>query len=113
MAFKGSKKYHGAGRDKIIEETGNGNDLTMDEDTEIVLADTNDSTLTITLPESSEVEGKKILIIDEGGNAGSNAITISAASGNDVNGSDQNVTIGTNNGKKEAVWKDGTGWVVY
>ena len=112
MAFKGSKKYHGPSRDKIGEETGDGSDLTVDEDTEVVFADTNDSALTITLPESAEVDGKKVKIVDVGGNAGTNAITITAASGNNVNGSNQDVTIGTNNGKKEAFWS-GDEWFIY
>ena len=112
MSYKGSKKYHGPSRDKIVEETGDGDDLTIDEDTEVVFADTNDSTLTITLPESAEVDGKKVKIVDVGGNAGTNAVTITAASDNDVNGSDQDVDLGTNNGKLEAFWS-GSEWFVY
>lgn len=112
MGYKGSKKYHGPSRDKFYEITGDGSDLTIDEETEIVYADTSSSALTVTLPEGAEVDGKVVEVIDEGGNAGTNAITITAASGNDVNGSDQDITIGSNNGKVEAVWTN-EGWKIY
>jgi hypothetical protein len=97
MPYKGSSSYHGPSRDTITENTGNGNDLTIDEDTQTVFADTNDSALTVTLPSAAERDGKVVTVVDRGGNAGSNAITVTAASGNDINGSDQDLTISTNN----------------
>jgi hypothetical protein len=104
MPYKGSSEYHGPSRDKITEETGNGDDLTISEDVEAVFADTNDSTLTVTIPASEEVDGRRVEVFDEGGNAGTNAISISAGSGNDVNGSDQDVDLGTNYGNAVVVY---------
>lgn len=113
MPYKGSTDYHGPSQDYKTEATGNGNDLTINADTERVLADTNDSTLTVTVPEAAEQDGREIVIVDAGGNAGTNAITFSAGSGNDVNGSDQDVTLGTNNGRLTAIWSDDeTQWTV-
>ncbi len=110
MTFKGSSKYHGRSNLKITEDTGNGDDLEIDEFTDVVKADTNDSTLTVTLPSAAEKVGNKVTVVDVGGNAGSNAITITS-SGSDINinGSDQNLTIGTNYAKMELVYT-GDGW---
>jgi len=96
--YKGASDTHGQSRDAITENTGNGNDLTVSEGVEVVYADTNDSTLTVTIPSSEETDGRVITVVDRGGNAGTNAITVTAESGNDVNGSDQDLTIGTNFG---------------
>lgn len=111
MTFKGSKDYHGPSRDLITEATGNGNDLTIDPDTEIVYGDTNDSTQTVTIPEEAEVDGKEVTVQDAGGNAGTNAITVSAESGNDVDGSDQDLTVSSNYGSLTLTWSaDESGW---
>jgi len=78
-----------------------------------VFADTNDSTLTVTIPSSEEVDGRRVAVVDRGGNAGTNAITVSAGSGNNVNGSDQDITITTNYGRLDAVFNaDNNEWVV-
>jgi len=98
MTYKGSSNHHGPSRDKITENTGNGNDLTVSEDVEVVYADTNGSTLTVTIPQSEEADGRVVTVVDRGGNAATNAITVSAGSGNDVNGSDQDLTLSTNYG---------------
>jgi len=111
--YKGSSKYHGPSRNKITEETGNGNDLTVGEDVEVVFANTNDSTLTVTIPESEEVDGRRVEIVDEGGNAGTNNITVSAGSGNNVNGSDQDITLATNYVRAVAVYNGAqSAWTV-
>jgi len=114
MPYKGSSDYHGPSRDAITEATGDGNDTTIDEDTEVVFADTNDSALTVTVPEAAEVDGKRVVVTDAGGNAGTNNITVSAGSGNNVDGSDQDVTISTNYGEAALVWSDDeSGWFSY
>jgi len=111
MTYKGSSNHHGPSRDKITENTGNGNDLTVSEDVEVVYADTNDSTLTVTIPESEEVDGRTVTVVDRGGNAATNAVTVTAASGNDVDGSDQDLTLSTNYGSLVLTWSgDETGW---
>lgn len=112
MTYKGSSNHHGPSRDAITENTGNGNDLTVSEDVEVVFADTNDSTLTVTIPSSAEVDGRRIAVVDRGGNAATNNITVTAASGNNVNGSDQDITISTNNGRADFVFNgDDTEWI--
>jgi len=109
--YKGSKTHHGPSRDAITEATGNGNDLTIDEDTEVVFADTNDSVLTVTLPEAAETDGHTVTVQDAGGNAGTNAITVTAGSGNNVDGSDQDLTVSTNYGSVTLAWSaDESGW---
>lgn len=111
MGYKGSSRYHGPSDDKIVEDTGNGNDLTISRDTDIVTADTNDSTLTVTLPSEAERDGNKVIVVDVGGNAGSNAITVtSSGSGVNVNGSDQNLTIETNYAQMKLVYTSSDGW---
>lgn len=96
MGYKGSSKYHGPSRDLVVSETGNGNDYTTDEDDQLVLADTNDSTLTVTLATAQLRAGATVTVLDEGANAATNNITVSAEGGEDINGSDQDLTISTN-----------------
>jgi hypothetical protein len=111
MPYKGSSQYHGPARELVTEATGNGSDLTIDPDTQIVYADTNDSTLTVTIPEAAEIDGKEVTVQDAGGNAGSNSITITAGSDNNVDGSDQNLTISSNYASTTLTWSDDeTGW---
>jgi len=111
MGYKGSSSYHGPSRDLVTEATGNGNDLTIDADTEVVYADTNDSVLTVTIPSEAEADGKVVTVQDAGGNAGTNAITVTAASGANVDGSDQDLTISTNYGSVTLTYSaDETGW---
>jgi len=111
MGYKGSGRYHGPSRDAITEATGDGNDTTVDEDAEVVFADTTSSALTVTLPEAAERDGHRVTVVDAGGNAGTNNVTVSAGSGNDVNGGDQDLTITTNYGATTLVWSDDeSGW---
>jgi hypothetical protein len=111
MTYKGSSRFHGPSRDAITEATGDGNDTTVDEDAEVVLADTTSSALTVTLPEAAERDGHAVTVVDAGGNAGTNSITVSAGSGNDVDGSDQDLTITSNFGELTLVWSDDeSGW---
>lgn len=109
--YKGSSNYHGPSRDAITEATGDGNDLTIDEDTEVVFGDTTSSVQTITLPAEAERDGKRVTVVDAGGNAGTLNITVSSGSGANVDGSDQDLTIGTNYGELTLVYsEDETGW---
>jgi hypothetical protein len=109
--YKGSSKYHGPSRDGITEATGDGNDTTVDEDSQYVFADTTSSVLTVTLPSAAERDGHAVTVVDAGGNAGTNNITISSGSGANVDGSDQDLTISTNYGELTLVYSgDETGW---
>jgi hypothetical protein len=114
MTYKGSSNHHGPSRDAITEETGDGNDLTVSEDVEVVFADTSGgSPLTVTIPESEEVDGRRVEIVDEGGNAATQNITVTAGSGNDVNGSDQDITLSTNFVRAVAVFNGAqSAWTV-
>lgn len=114
MPYKGSDIYHGPSREAITEATGDGNDLTIEQDTEVVFADTTTSTLTVTLPADAEADGKRVTVVDAGGNAGTNNVTVSAGSGNNVDGSDQDLTISANYGELSLVWSaDESGWFSY
>jgi len=111
--FKGAKDAHGQSRDKITEAASDGSDLTINEDTEVVFGDTTSSAQTITIPEGAEVDGKVVTVVDSGGNAGTNAISVSAASGSNVNGSDQDISLSTNYGDAVAYYDGDSGeWFV-
>lgn len=111
MPYKGSDQYHGPARELVTEATGNGNDLTIGQDTQVVYGDTNDSTQTITIPADAEADGKEVTVQDAGGNASTNAITVSAGSGANVDGSDQDLTITSNYGSLTLTYSaDETGW---
>jgi len=111
MPYKGSSQYHGPARELVTEATGDGNDTTLDQDTQIVYADTNASVLTVTIPEAAEADGKEVTVQDAGGNAGTNNITVSAGSGANVDGSDQDLTISTNYASVTLTYSaDESGW---
>lgn len=92
--------------------TGDGNDYTVKDNDYLVGADTNDSALTVTIPSSLIAkEGRVIIVNDEGGNAGTNAITIATEGSEDIDGS-SSTTIGTNNGTL-ALYSDGSNLFSY
>lgn len=108
-SFKGSTYFHGPSRDLITESTTDSN-LTMDKHTELVLADTSSSVLTITLPSGSVVEGKNVIIVDVGGNASTKNITVTSHdSGVHMDGSNQDLTISSDNGQMYLI-SDGSHW---
>lgn len=89
--------------------TGDGNNHTTDADTMVVEADTTTSALTVTVDSNTAQEGRILFVFDSGGNAGTNAITVSGGTGVTVNGT-SNIT--TNNGAVLMI-SDGTDyWVV-
>jgi len=76
-----------------------------------VYADTNDSALTVTIPADAEADGKEVTVQDAGGNAGTLNVTVSAASGANVDGSDQDLAVSSNYGSLTLTYSaDETGW---
>lgn len=96
-------------------EVGDGNDHTLADDEFVVSMRTDASAATVTLPESLAGSGQIWVIVDRGGNAATNAITIDAEDGanHNVNDSDQNLTISANNGYAVVYAEpDNDNWIV-
>lgn len=74
----------------------------------IIFADTTSAPVTITLAENNLQDGHELVIVDSGGNAGTNAITIDTESGSLIDGS-QSVEIGTDYGANRLT-TDGQSW---
>lgn len=70
--------------------------------------DTSSSAITITLASSMVEDGAEIIIKDEGGNAGTNAITIDTEGSENIDGS-TSTSIGSNFGVVR-LYSDGTNW---
>jgi len=87
---------------------GDGNDGATDEDTVVVLADTNASVATITLSIADTVEGRIIVVSDRGGNAATNAITVATEGTANIDGA-ASVDIAANYGELRVLC-DGTNW---
>lgn len=79
---------------------------TSGEDT--ILADTSGGAFTVTLATSDVKAGRSIRVVDSGGAAGSNNITVAAEGGETINGP-TGTTIATNYGYREYE-SDGTAW---
>lgn len=92
----------------VHKNTGNGDDYTATKNDYIIGADTNDSTLTVTLPSNANVDGKFYVVNDEGGNAGTNAITINTEGDENIDGG-SSITISSNNGSVQ-IYSDGSNW---
>lgn len=113
LAMDGKVAHHSGverGGDAVL-APGDGNNGSTTSDTYYVFADTNDSTATITLSSSDAIEGREIVIVDVGGNAGVNAITIDTEGSENIDGS-ASTTISTNNGSVRVV-SDGTNWFTW
>ena len=72
--------------------------------------DTNGGTVTLTLASSMVVDGAQVIIKDEGGNAGTNAITIATEGSETIDGA-SSISIDSNYGALR-LHSDGTGWFV-
>jgi len=111
MPYKGSKNYHGPSRAKVTSSTGDGNDYAADKDDQVIFANTNDSVLTVTLPDTSEIQtGHTVEVVDEGGNAGTNNITVTQNGSENINGAATDTTVSTNYAREVYVW-NGTQWL--
>jgi len=109
--YKGSQDYHGASRAKVVENTSDGTDYSCTKDDEVVVADTTSSTQTITLPDVSNVQtGKVVEVVDGGGNAGTNNVTVTQEGSENINGGATDVTVSTNYAREVFVW-NGTQWL--
>lgn len=72
--------------------------------------DTNGGTVTVTLASSMVSDGSKLVVKDEGGLAGTNAITIATGGSENIDGG-TTATIGSNYGSM-GLYSDGTNWFV-
>jgi hypothetical protein len=76
-----------------------------------LMVDTTSSAVTVTLP-SAAAFGDEIQIVDGGGNAGTNNITISR-NGNNIGGSASDLTLNTNDATRTLVYYNASrGWVI-
>lgn len=98
------------GRTVNITATGDGDDYTVRSDDYIIGADTNDSTLTVTIPSGEAKKGRVIIINDEGGNASGNNISIDSDSVDIDDSADDSIT--TDYGTL-ALYSDGSQWYTF
>lgn len=93
---------------KKLAYPGDGNDYQMLPEDKYAGADTTSSVATITLPDVSLIEdGHEVIVEDDGGNAGANAITV-ATEGSE---SADTTSISTNGGKIHYMWdKANSNW---
>lgn len=93
-------------------KTGDGDDYTVKQNDFIVGADTNDSTLTVTIPSAIISEkGRAIIINDEGDHAGTNNITVATEGSEEIDGS-ATATISTDSDTL-ALYSDGSNLFSY
>ena len=93
--------------DNNVVSTGDGTDYVTDEDDVVVKGDTTTSALTVTVTDPADGRPKLLVVLDEGGNAASRAITVEG-SGSNINGSATR-TISSNYGSMRLLF-DGTQW---
>jgi len=77
----------------------------------IIGVDTTSSAVTITLPSAGAIAGKVYIIADEGGNAGSNNITVATEGSETIDGS-STATINSNYGTLR-IYSDGTNFFTF
>jgi len=92
---------------KRVSKTAN---YTTSDDT-IVAVDTSGGAVTITLATADTVAGRVVIIKDEGGQAGTNAITIATEGSETIDGS-ASTSISTNYGVVR-LYSDGTNWFTF
>lgn len=90
---------------------GHTSSVTISTANQIVGADTSGGVLTVTLASSMVAAGAWIIVNDEGGSAGGNAITIDTEGSETIDGG-SSITIGTNNGTAK-VYSNGTNWFTF
>lgn len=91
--------------------TGDGSDYDAGVSDYIVGADTSSSALSVTLQTAAVSAGKVIVVRDEGGNAGTNNITINTEGDANIDGGNS-VSISTNNEVKR-LYCNGTNWFTW
>lgn len=74
----------------------------------IQAVDTSGGTVTVTLASAMVEDGAEIIVKDEGGNAGTNAITVDTEGGETIDGN-ASITIGADYGRRR-LYSDGTDW---
>ena len=77
----------------------------------IIGVDTTSSAVTITLPSAGAIAGKVYIIADEGGNAGTNNITVATEGSETIDGS-STATINSNYGALR-IYSDGTNFFTF
>jgi hypothetical protein len=83
-------------------------DGTLSDQGVIQPVDTSGNTVTVTLASAMAEDGAEVVIKDEGGNAGTNAVTIDTEGGETIDGS-ASITIASNYGVQR-LYSDGTNW---
>jgi len=93
---------------KVV-HAGDGNDHTILPEERYTGMDSNSAPVTATLPDPSKInDGHEVLIDDEGGLAGTNAITIATPGAETT----EVASIGTNDGKAKLMWDEtNSNWV--
>lgn len=91
-----------------IQNPGDGNNASSTEDSRFALMDTSSSTATFTLSTADNNEGRVITVVDIGGNATNNAITVNTEGSANVDGG-SSISVGSNHGQV-TVMSDGTNW---
>lgn len=112
-AFDGQlAQYSGVeyGGDAIV-SPGDGNNGTSDSDTVFAFMDTSSSTATFTLQTADTTAGRVIHVVDVGGNANNNAITVATQDSETIDGS-ATASISSASGQVALV-SDGTNWFTY
>lgn len=95
----------------VIKHVSKDNDYTASTDDVIIGVDTSGGAVTITLPSAGAVAGKVYVIHDEGGDAGTNAITIATEGSETIDGN-SSATINSNYGTLR-IYSDGTNFFTF
>ena len=103
--FSGSCTFSGK---MIFSQVSKDSNYTASASDFIIGVDTSSSAVTITLPSSAVSAGKIYIINDEGGNAGTNNITVATEGSETIDGS-ASATISSNNGTLR-LYSDGSNW---
>ena len=81
---------------------------TLSDQGAIQAVDTNGGTVTVTLASTTVEDGAEVIIKDEGGNAGTNAITVETEGGETIDGS-ASITISSDYDRRR-LYSDGSNW---
>lgn len=97
--------------DHTAVDSSNTTSYTTKETDKFVGVDTNSAAVTVTLDSASAGRPDEKVIKDEGGNAGTNAITIETESSETIDGS-SSTSVATNGGQVR-LYSDGANWHTY
>jgi len=95
----------------IVNQVSKSANYTTTKNDFIIGVDTSSAAVTITLSSDSVEAGRVVIINDEGGNAGSNNITIATEGSETIDGS-ATATISTNNASLR-LYSNGTNWFTF